>query len=199
MLKLYYSGGKGTSDSTSYPAKSLGQYVSATEVPDGLNNLFADISAMTLQNKKTEYRAIVLTNESEDEILTNLSVWVEDPDSGDSDEFNNSLCEFQLAWVDLSVVNECALPKFPYSSTDIYKSPLGATFYPVTGQENALDLPNLEPGLSIGLWVKRIIKDSALVELSDDVLCEITDGTIILPTTESQQMIFDWTESDVSI
>jgi hypothetical protein len=199
MLKLYYSGGNGRADSTSYAAKSLGQYVSATEITDGLNNLFADLASLTLQNKKTEYRAIVLTNESEDEVLTNLSAWLIDETGANSDALDDSLCEFQIGWVDLAAENECALPKFPYSIANIYQSPLKVTFYSAYNQENALDMPNLEPGMSLGLWIKRIIKDSALIPPSDEVLCEITDGSVSLPTTESVQLIFDWTESDASV
>jgi hypothetical protein len=199
MLKLYYSGGSGKSDSISYAAKSFGQFMSASELFDGLNNLFPDLSALTIQNRKTEYRAIVLVNESEDEVLSNLSVWFLDPDSADSDETNDSLCEIQLGWVDLSIQNNCAIPYFPYSITDGYKAPLGVTFYPALGEENALDLPNIEPGMALGLWIKRIVKESALTAPSDDLLCEISEGTVVLPTTESLQLVFDWEELQASV
>lgn len=199
MLKLYYSGGSGKSDSVSYAAKSFGQFMSVSELFDGLNNLFPDLSALTVQNRKTEYRAIVLVNDSEDEVLSNLSVWINDPDSADSDETNDSLCEIQLGWVDLSIVNNCAMPKFPHSITDGYKAPLNVTFHSVLGEENALDLPNIEPGMALGLWIKRIIKQSALTAPSDDLLCEISEGTVTLPTLESQELMFDWQELQASV
>jgi len=191
MLRIFYSGAKTAQGPQLNPNQSLGGFVSSTELVNGLNNLFGTLSRLTLQTNKPQVRAIVLTNTGTTTI-SSFKAFFTDTTGQNSDEFDDSYCEFELQYVNL-ILDSCGSPIFPYSVTNDYQSPLGVTFiancYNLT---NALQLPDLEPDMSIGLWIKRKIKSTALEPLSDETLKAISEGSLILPIEENIDLTFDW-------
>lgn len=88
MLKLYYTVSSGYLDIQGNYINSLGGFPSSTEVPnDVFDNLFDEISLSEIKDVKTQYRAIIIKNESE-EIIENIELWFEKKDS--------NICSYQI-------------------------------------------------------------------------------------------------------
>lgn len=190
-LKLYLSGAA-TFEGQSEPVRSLGQYPSSTEIQNAsLNNLFGDISRYSVGLNKNEVRAIVLKNEGAT-TLAGLKVWFDYPnEESDSQDFTND-AEFDIQYIALTT-DSCGDTVFPYSVTNPYSIPYNISFQSgKVFEENALLLPDLEPGMMLGIWIKRKLKASLQSPLSADELVDILDGAVVLDTQEDIEMVFGW-------
>lgn len=188
-MQLFLSGAS-TFEGASEPSKSLGKYPSSTEVQNGLiGNLFPDISLYTVQLNKAEVRAIVLYNDGLT-TLTGLKVWLVYPYDENSEDDN--IAEFELGYTAMTV-DSCGDVIFPSSVTNPNAIPYNITFYPdKVGEVNALELPDLEAGLYLGLWIKRVLKDETQEPLSDTDLEAILDGELTQKTLEDISLVFSW-------
>lgn len=188
-LRLYLSGAPAL-DGNSSPSQSLGKYPSQIEIQNAvLNNLFPDISRFSVQQNKPEVRAIVIHNDGATE-LTNLRAFFTYPQDDNSEDSNDA--EYLIQYVDLEA-DSCGDPAFPYSVSNPNASPYNVDFEEnAIGDENALQLPNLPADGMLGIWIKRVLKTSALSPLSNEDLCAITEGTLVLDTLEEIELTFSW-------
>ncbi len=191
-MKLFFSGAKTYQGYQPDPASSLGNYVSNVEIQDQLiNNLFSTISRYSVQQNKPVSRAIVLLN---DELTTysNFKVWLTYPSDGSpATDTNDAVLEF--AQVDL-ISDGCGGIKFPSSISNENASPYNVVFKTnLEGPSNALNLPDLAPGLMMGLWIRRRLLPSTQQPKSDDDLLAIMNGTLVLPQQEDILVNFTWT------
>lgn len=190
MIQLLYSGARILSGS-SEPSKSLGNYPSNIEVQNNLiGNLFGDLSRYVINLNRDEVRAIVIKNIGIS-TLTNLKVWVEYPDDGDSEPTQTNDATIELGPVAL-VPDDCGDPKFPSSVTSAFATPYGVIFTGNEGEINALSLPDLPSGDIAGLWIKRKLRSSTQQPLSDEDLTAILEGSLIPSTQEDIKLIFSW-------
>jgi len=176
MLKLYYTSKKGKDELQSRPDLSLGGFKSATAVPNGsVNNLFSDISLYSVVRGQNEFIALIIKNEGS-VALPNLKLWFNFP--------ANCQREVEVAAVELSVDGSMEGVESPYNQ------PYHATFHKANGEENKVELGDLDADEELGLWFKGIVDKEAIKErYSDEKLYE--DGN---PKEEDEdiEIIFEW-------
>lgn len=155
MLKLYYTVSSGYLDIQGNYINSLGGFPSSTEVPnDVFDNLFDEISLSEIKDVKTQYRAIIIKNESE-EIIENIELWFEKKDS--------NICSYQIGATLLSNDEQPFMEHIP----SVYSKPLYTQLYDAT-VDSKVSIGNLNPGQMIGLWLLRTVdKEKALEEYNN--------------------------------
>lgn len=155
MLKLYYTVSSGYLDIQGNYINSLGGFPSSTEVPnDVFDNLFDEISLSEIKDVKTQYRAIIIKNESE-EIIENIELWFEKKDS--------NICSYQIGATLLSNDEQPFMEHIP----SVYSKPLYTQLYDAT-VDSKVSIDNLNPGQMIGLWLSRTVdKEKALEEYNN--------------------------------
>jgi hypothetical protein len=155
MLKLYYTVSSGYLDIQGNYINSLGGFPSSTEVPnDVFDNLFDEISLSEIKDVKTQYRAIIIKNESE-EIIENIELWFEKKDS--------NICSYQIGATLLSNDEQPFMEHIP----SVYSKPLYTQLYDAT-VDSKVSIGNLNPGQMIGLWLSRTVdKEKALEEYNN--------------------------------
>lgn len=155
MLKLYYTVSSGYLDIQGNYINSLGGFPSSTEVPnDVFDNLFDEISLSEIKDVKTQYRAIIIKNESE-EIIENIELWFEKKDS--------NICSYQIGATLLSNNEQSFMEHIP----SVYSKPLYTQLYDAT-VDSKVSIGNLNPGQMIGLWLSRTVdKEKALEEYNN--------------------------------
>lgn len=155
MLKLYYTVSSGYLDIQGNYINSLGGFPSSTEVPnDVFDNFFDEISLSEIKDVKTQYRAIIIKNESE-EIIENIELWFEKKDS--------NICSYQIGATLLSNDEQPFMEHIP----SVYSKPLYTQLYDAT-VDSKVSIGNLNPGQMIGLWLSRTVdKEKALEEYNN--------------------------------
>lgn len=155
MLKLYYTVSSGYLDIQGNYINSLGGFPSSTEVPnDVFDNLFDEISLSEIKDVKTQYRAIIIKNESE-EIIENIELWFEKKDS--------NICSYQIGATLLSNDEQPFMEHIP----SVYSKPLYTQLYDAI-VDSKVSIGNLNPGQMIGLWLSRTVdKEKALEEYNN--------------------------------
>lgn len=155
MLKLYYTVSSGYLDIQGNYINSLGGFPSSTEVPnDVFDNLFDEISLSEIKDVKTQYRAIIVKNESE-EVIENIELWFEKKDS--------NICSYQIGATLLSNDEQPFMEHIP----SVYSKPLYTQLYDAT-VDSKVSIGNLNPGQMIGLWLSRTAdKEKALEEYNN--------------------------------
>lgn len=155
MLKLYYTVSSGYLDIQGNYINSLGGFPSSTEVPnDVFDNLFDEISLSEIKDVKTQYRAIIVKNESE-EVIENIELWFEKKDS--------NICSYQIGATLLSNDEQPFMEHIP----SVYSKPLYTQLYDAT-VDSKVSIGNLNPGQMIGLWLSRTVdKEKALEEYNN--------------------------------
>lgn len=156
-MKLYFSDISQEGQPQSESRLSLGGYCSSTLVPSGqLNALFSEVSTYTLEKNRSEYIFIVIKNEFEN-VVKNPLLWIE--------KENSHICNFKFAIVE-------PMPSGEFESTQSpFNKPLYAEFYTADGKEDAIELPSLNQGDILGLWIERSI-DSENPQVKNRNNCE---------------------------
>lgn len=190
-MKLYYTGAKTYLAEQKDPGSSIGGLISYTEVPNGvLANLFGALSRFTIQQNKSEFRAIVIKNDDV-ATLTGLKAYFIYPQTDDSPAEDDNDCEFLIGYADI-LTDNCGDLSIEKLST-IYATPYTVTMEAgAEGEANALNLPDLDPGSYLGIFLKRIIKPATLLPLSDEDLEAILDGTLVPSQQEDIGLVFVW-------
>lgn len=192
MIKLLYTGASEFDQPQIIPYKSLGGFISNSNIPNGsFNNLFDNISTYSIWNTQgKEYRVIAIKNEFL-ATLTGLKVWFEYPNDGESEPTNTNICEFRIAYA-LPTADDCGDLLTEILPTT-YSQPYTVTLVGATDEENALSLPDLESGDYICLFIERKISSATREALSTDDLVAIDDGTVTLSTTEDISLKISYT------
>lgn len=188
-MKLYYTTTTGYDGEQTNINRSLGGYKSSTPVlNDDFDNLFGEISVLTIRNKKDEYRAMVLKNDmsvSARKIKISMSI----P--------NDSISVFRVATGAMSVPDKYGFRKME-NITSPYSKPFNANFIDM-GADSVLEVGDLAPGGEIGLWVCRHIDTEKAKEQYNNVCTvDINDPTgrryvpVSLPKEESVDLIISW-------
>lgn len=169
-MRLYYTTPEKSMTEQKYPSKSLGGYMSSSEVMnDVMGNLFSDISLNMMKDGKPSFRAIVLVNDSDTE-LENVTLWFSNNSEnkeaplqgkffiGAVEMYKNQMEE----WVTSSVPNEMARP------------------YSIEFSEAVEDAPvtigNMLPDAHVCLWIERRIDKKACREDYNTVAVQVPEN-----------------------
>lgn len=187
MLKLYYTGAIKFDKPQMDAIKSLGGYISASEIPNGLlGNMFGDLSRLTIQQGKAEIRLIAIKNTA-GVTKTVVKCWFTYPGGGTP----TNDCEYEVGFV-APTADACG-----DLVTEKLTNPF-ATPYTIAMVANKIDeasalaLPNLAANEYLIIAIRRKIKPSAQLPLSNTQLQQIQAGTLVLPTIEDIQLTFAW-------
>lgn len=145
-MYLYYSIVSNQGDIQQKPHLSLGGYIAKNKVSNGiLNNLFSDISQLTISNyNQNTYIALYLKNELGVD-CENIRLYFEYPED----------CYSKLRVAPVSpVLDNKGFYQIEHVETPNSK-PLFGEFYEANGLDNAINLFNLGNGQMIGLWFER--------------------------------------------
>lgn len=141
-MQLFYTTSKNDGTGPDSPSFSLGGYVSSLQVVNAdLNNLFGELSLYGEMKATTEYRAIVLKNES-DSPAVNVVL-----ELGFSE---NNVCSFSMAPVAMTLDSE---QRYVMESIPtIYSKPFVGEFI---GAGNQISIGDVAPGVCVGIWFRR--------------------------------------------
>lgn len=159
-MKLYYTVASQENIAQKKIDYSLGGFKSSSQVPNGMiGNLFSELSLLALDRKLNEYIALVLYNDTGDEV-SDITVYFDYPVDGNAAQTN--LCKFEIAAVALNETdNSMEIVE------NIYAQPYNAEFHEADGVANAVNLGSLVNNKGIGIWIKRSIIDSRVTDLFD--------------------------------
>lgn len=146
-MKLYYTTTAGADTIQDSPKLSLGGYKSSSLLPNSkLNNLFGEISQVTISNyNQNSYIGLILKNE----LLTscnNVKLWFNHPEN----------CYSKLRVAIVQVSQDSNGDNYIEHITDKYSKPLYVNgFIEADGEDNKVDLGNIASEGMIGIWIER--------------------------------------------
>jgi len=128
-----------TVTAASLPASDQSDAITLTNVAEGL---FDSVSSTEAAAGDTEYRAVMLKNDSA-YTMYSAQVWI----------------ETNTPFADDSVEIAIEAPSGGDIQTiaDESTAPTGVTFYAAAGEANALSIGDLAAGSNYGVWVKRVV------------------------------------------
>lgn len=165
---LYYTGAIQHLAQQTDPSKSLGGYISSSQVPnDVLGNLFPTIDYSTLINKTKHIRVVAFLNTTGG-IINNFSIYTNTP----PDSFSKLKVGLILNEIDES----CNIPYFE-TLPNGFSTPLYIQLYDAEGPGNAITLNSIPNNQYVGVFLQREI----IVENNEEFN---PDGTLRTKTCE---------------
>lgn len=152
-MKLYYTNPDGAGVSQSDPDKSLGGYISTTQLPSDLfGNLFSTISQYGINNDLRETKALMLQNDTGN-TATSITLHFD----------NNSVDNFTaIEMAVVSISTDGNGDAFIENIINMRAIPAAATFSANEGIGSAIAIPDMDDGNIVGIWVKRTLDQSAI-------------------------------------
>lgn len=145
MIKIYYTTPEKEGVEQIRPILSLGGFRASNTVPnDDFGNLFGEITSLTIERNKEEYRALVIVNEGTSE-TEEVTLWFE---QGEDD-----YAEFEISAV--AMVQDDEGEYFMEQVNTIYSKPMYSEFHKANGEEYSVSLGRLQPNTPVGIWIKR--------------------------------------------
>lgn len=153
-MVLYYTVSSATDDQQTKAALSLGGFRSNTQAPNNVyQNLFSNLSCQSVKTGADEHIALMLRNETGADI-TGATLYFNFPTDTQKD--------VQVALVTPNSSGQIERTQSPFIQ------PYYATFQSADGVANAIALPDLANEAQIGLWFKRIINESVILDQYTD-------------------------------
>lgn len=186
MIKIYYTTPEREGVEQIRPMLSLGGYRASNTVPnDEFGNLFGEITKLSVDKNKDEYRALVLKNEGSDP-LVNVKLWFTYPEK--------SYSKFLIAAVQMSADENNELVMEHVNT--IYSRPMYAEFFEANGEIDAVTIGNMSVGAQVGIWLKRVLNIDVITEDQNSNL-QYDEQTklykeIPLETSETIGLVIDW-------
>ena len=185
-MTLYYTTSAGENEEQYLPQNSLGGYKSSTPVKnDYFDNIFGEISVLTINQNRDNYIALVLENETGADI-TNVEVWFE----------TNEGCysNFQVAAVEM-VADKNGILKME-RIREMYNKPFNGTFVSTDVDTKAL-IGDLAIGERVGIWLRRSL-DIETIDADQSTLYELDPNNrhvykkIELDTVDTMTFHISW-------
>ena len=189
-MQLFYTTTTGYDNEQPNVQSSLGGYKSSTPVTnDDFDNLFGEISVMTIRSGRDEYRAVMLKNEMS---VTARKVKVRViPDE-------NAIAMFRMGVGRVGVPNKYGW-KAMENVSSIYGKPFQTQLVDMNSPEAVLEVGDLAPGAEVGLWVCRHIDlEKAREQYNRVAEPDPTDTTarrwrpVDKPKTERIDIVISW-------
>lgn len=191
VLKLYYTNSLISLGVQTSPMKSLGGLVSGSLVPnDVLNNLFSDVSSLSVNRNLTETIGLALKNET-GVLAEDIYLYYDYPSK-------DSQVKIEVAAVVVGL-NDCDEPEMELIP-NIRSKPLVGNFVEAAGAGNAVLLGDLAVDAYIGLWFRKTLKPAVIPvdqggtgELVDcDTLFDDFENGVIKSKKETVDLIIHW-------
>lgn len=149
---LFYTGAIQHGAIQNNPSKSLGGYISQTQVPNDLeNNIFSNIGFDTIQNNLKELRVLAFLNNTGAEI-NEFSFYVNFDDE--------SFAKIKAGLVLNAIDHNCNVPYFEQISNE-NSTPFYVELKDCKGENNTLILNNIPANNYIGIFLQReLIKEN---------------------------------------
>lgn len=156
---------------------SIGGFPSSTLVPnDMFSNLFDDLSLLELKDIKTQYKAIILHNDSPD-VCADVELWFEPGES--------IVCDFQIGATLLAESPDGT--RYMESIPTPYSKPFNTALYTAT-VEDKVTIGDLQPDQMVGLWISRAIdKELAYAEYNNVAEPSTVERTRWKPIEKNKQ------------
>lgn len=146
IMYLYYTVVLGNEAEQGNPVLSLGGYKSSSRLVNSkFNNLFSDISNLTVTNyNQNQYVGLVLKNEL-GAAKTNVQIWFE----------YSAKCysKLRVAAVDMVAGTDGTLQM--ENVQNLNAKPLNAEFYEADGELNKVNIGDLAAAEQVGIWIER--------------------------------------------
>lgn len=156
-MKLYYTTSAGTGALQADPRLSLGGFMASnTVLNDDFGNLFGEITPTTINKNRAEYIAIMMQNETTDD-LENVELWFVHPE--------DSYSKMTVAGVipAMNADGEYEMERIPNK----YSKPYTGDFEEATVDTKYV-IGDMEAGTVIGLWIKReLLLDIIVADQAD--------------------------------
>lgn len=146
-MKLYFSNIAQADQPQPSSRFSLGGFISSSPVSSGkINSIFQDVSQYTIEKDRKEYIFLILKNTLEQEV-TNVQLWLEQEE--------DAQCKFRFGLSRANSKGEFeAIP-------DTYSKPMYAEFSTANGITDSIQLPDMNVGDTIGIWIERSINQES--------------------------------------
>ncbi len=186
-MKLCYTTSLNSGQGPNRPSESIGGYVSELTVRnDEFDNLFGEISVYGASKAKTEYRALVLVNDSDQE-ATDVTLYMTT-----AGELNQGTLLIAPVAMNVDKEGRPVMERIP----DIYSKPFVGDFQ-TTDSENKLNIGAIPPNGSIGIWVCRQIDTDNVMKDYRDVAKPMENKlywfeSVKKETDESWQLNVEW-------
>lgn len=180
---LYYTGAS-VFNGPSTANKSIGGYVSSSLVPnEALNEIFGSISEYGKTITKPQYVILVIFNDSE-ATYTNVKAWLEREELEESDVLDDPYARMKLAEMTIET-DDCGDLKTSETLPSNYSKPFTVTMVLAEGEENAIDIADIEPGMYRAIVISREILPAAMTPLTNDQYLAIMDQELSLSQVEN--------------
>ena len=156
-IKVYLSGGSANGN----PDAALGGAISSTQMG---TNLFDTVSSAEAGTGDTEYRGVYIKNTNASLTLSNAKVWILSNTPSTDTAFQIALCDEGVNAAMETVGGEGTAPD-------------GPTFDDAEDEANSLDLGDLAAGDFYGIWVKRVVSESASAYANDGITLRVKGDT----------------------
>jgi hypothetical protein len=159
-IKFYLSGGAANAD----PNAALGGAISSVEIVDNtLSNLFDRVTGAESAAGDTEYRCFFVKNTHATLTYQGAKIYIDtntpSPDTS----------------IEISVATETGSPVQTIANEGA--APSGQSFSAPASEGAALSIGDLAPGVTKGIWVKRIVNAGAGAYASDSVIIKVVGDT----------------------
>lgn len=183
MLKLFYTGAAKFNKPNLDASKSLGGYISSSEVPNAfLGNLFGELSRYTIKEGRPEVRCFAIKN-TDIAIKTGVKAFFTYP--------VDNACTYEIGFSP-ALADNCG-DLYTEALNSIYSKPYSVTFHAgKVGSVNALALPNLDPNMYLIIWVRRIISPATQNPPTTQDLLDILSGAKTVEKIEDIGLTFEW-------
>ena len=160
-MTLYYTTSAGENQEQTNPQASLGGYKSSTPVKnDDFDNLFGELSTLTINQNKDHYIALMLVNET-GVIVTAAEIW--------SVIQEGSCGRIAIAVVDPSA-DAVGVLKME-RTREIFNRPFVGEFVEYTEENKGL-IGDMAVGEKVGIWIKRSL-DLTAIAAGEDAFYEL--------------------------
>ena len=157
-MKLYYTTLGEQNSEQSNITKSLGGYKSSSPVPNGtFDNLFGELSMMTVKENREEYIGLMLVNEGITAIEDVFLYFVHPEDS---------YSEYKIG----AIVPATDGDGYSYieSIPNRYSKPLYTDFVSAD-EDNKFNIGDIVSGGMVGVWIKRELKEDFIKTDSENI------------------------------
>lgn len=181
---LYYTNSEVYNTPQNIPNKSLGGFLSSSPIPNGeVNSLFDIVSFNSLSKNSFNVVGIMLKNTTNGDI-NNIKFYFNETG------IENNIYDYKIGLAQVvNINNQEIMEKISNSQSIPYNSNLDICY----GINQALILTELKVGKSVGIWLKREIKNSKIEELFSDIKVEerFLEGSNF-PSQEDIQLKIEW-------
>lgn len=185
-MKFLYTGASSYNTPQTTAFKSLGGFISSTQLPNDLsNNIFSDISELSKQHLRREAICIALYNDDVD-VAQNLELTF-------NADFAKLIADFQIAFSGASI-DDCG--NYYFESINDSSAIPYLEFDTITDLNKVFNIGNVQPKAYIGVWLIRKLTKTKTIPISCDTLASNYTNNVEATTEESFTLDLAWQDDN---